>query len=100
VLHGQISNIFLDRPIIQGSINWKGSIVLQITGINGGSSGSAIVVEDQKAIVGFLVGSIGGSTIVAIPVSKFIAVRKAVAEKKYKYYQPTVELNADGTVRE
>lgn len=97
--HGQISSISLDRPLMQGDINWRGTIVLQITGINGGSSGSAIVHEDQHAIIGFLVGSIGGSTIVAIPVSRFIAVRKAVAEKHYKYYSPTADLNPDGSVK-
>lgn len=97
VLHGQISSLYLDRPVVQGDINWKGSIVLQITGIGGGSSGSAIVHEDQKAIIGFLVGSINGNIIIAIPVSRFVAVRKAVFAGSYKYYTPTVNLNPDGT---
>jgi hypothetical protein len=94
---GQISSLFLDRPLIQGDINWRGSIALQIVGINGGSSGSAIVHADQEAIIGFLVGMVGGSTTIAVPVSKFIAVRKAVFDGKYRYYQPIVNTNPDGT---
>lgn len=97
LLYGTISKVFLDRPVQQDTINWKGAIMLQLPGINGGSSGSAIVSEDQKSIVGILVGTIGGNTIVAVPVSRFIAVRKAVGERKYKYFQPTVEVNPDGS---
>ncbi len=99
VLVGTISSVYLDRPLIEGDINWKGSITLTIGGVNGGSSGSAIVSQDQKAIVGFLVGTIGGTTVTAIPVSKFKAVRKAVEEGKYRYYSPTVDLNPDGSVK-
>ncbi len=97
VMYGTISNLFLDRPFLSGNINWKGTLVLQIPGVQGGSSGSALVADDQEAIVGFLVGSIGDGTIVAIPVSRFIAVKKAVAEKKYKYYTAPEQLNPDGT---
>lgn len=97
VMYGTISNLFLDRPVVQGDINWKGTLVLQIPGVQGGSSGSALIADDQQAIVGFLVGSIGEGTIVAIPVSRFIAVKKAVAEKKYKWYSPAEQVNPDGT---
>ena len=100
VFHGTIASVYLDRPIVEGTINWKGSMTIAIFGINGGSSGSAIVHEGQKAIVGILVGTIGGTTITAIPVSRFHAVRKAVAEGKYKYYQPTVQENPDGSKAE
>lgn len=100
VLLGNIASVYLDRPIVQGDINWKGSMTLALTGVNGGSSGSAIVSDDQKAIVAILVGTIGETTITAIPISKFKAVRKAVAEGKYKYYSPTADLNPDGTVAE
>jgi hypothetical protein len=100
VLMGNIASVFLDRPIVQGDINWKGSMTLALTGVNGGSSGSAIVSDDQKAIVAILVGTIGETTITAIPISKFKAVRKAVAAGLYKYYQPTADLNPDGTAAE
>lgn len=97
VMYGTISNMFLDRPVVEGDINWKGTLVLQITGVNGGSSGSALISDKQKAIVGFLVGQIGGSTIIGIPVSRFKAVEAAVEAKKYKYYSPQVQLNPDGS---
>lgn len=97
VLYGNIASVFLDRPLIQDTINWTGTITLSLPGINGGSSGSAIVSEDQKAIVGILVGTVGEQTIVAIPISRFKAVRKAVEEGKYKWYQPVVQTNPDGS---
>lgn len=95
--HGTISKVFLDRPVTEGTINWKGTMMLQLPGTQGGSSGSAIISIEQKAIVGFLVGTIGNGTIIAIPVSRFKAVAKAVADGKYKYYSDTVETNPDGT---
>lgn len=95
--HGIISKLFLDRPVTQGTINWRGTMVLQQAGVNGGSSGSAIISTEQKAIVGFLVGTIDGGTIIAMPVSRFKAVDKAVKEKKYKYWSDTIETNPDGT---
>lgn len=98
VLYGTISSLYLDRPLIFGDINWKGTIVLQIAGVDGGCSGSVIISESQKAIIGFLVGSVG-NTIVAIPVSKFKLVRKAVETGKYKWYQPDYEINPDGSIR-
>lgn len=101
VLMGNIASVYLDRPInTDDGINWKGSMTLALTGVNGGSSGSAVVSDDQKAIVAILVGNIGGTTITAIPISRFVAVRKAVAEKKYKWYQPVVQTNPDGSTAE
>lgn len=96
VFHGTISSLFLDRPIIQDDINWKGSMLLAINA-GPGSSGSALVSETQEAIVGFLVGTIGGNNVVGIPVSRFKAVRKAVGNKTYKWYQDKIELAPDGT---
>jgi S1-C subfamily serine protease len=95
VFEGVVSNVYLDRPLIQGDINWKGTLVLQQAGVNGGSSGSALISKDQRAIIGFLVGSVGNSTIIAIPVSRFKAVAAAVAAGKYKYWKP--QTGADGT---
>lgn len=95
--HGTISKVVLDRPVTQGTINWRGTLVLQLPGTNGGSSGSAIISVEQKAIVGFLVGTIDGGTIIGIPVSRFKAVSKAVAEGKYKYWKENIDVNPDGT---
>lgn len=91
VIRGTISSVYLDRPVIQGDINWKGSMLLSIATVGGGSSGSAVISERQKAIVGFLVGTIGENNIVAIPVSKFKKVAAAVRDGKYKYYNKTGE---------
>ena len=91
VFHGIIASLFLDRPVIEGDINWTGSMVLQLAGVGGGSSGSAIISEEKEAIVGFLVGIIGGSTIIGIPASRFHAVQRAIDAKTYRWYEaPTV----------
>jgi S1-C subfamily serine protease len=100
VFEGIISSVYLDRPLVEGDINWKGTLVLQQAGVNGGSSGSALISKEHHAIVGFLVGTIGQSTIIAIPVSRFTEVSKAVKDKKYKYWQDQKELNADGSEKE
>ena len=97
VMYGTISMLVLDRPVIQGDINWKGALVLQLPGVQGGSSGSALISDTQQAIIGFLVGTIGEGTIIAIPVSRFRAVRKAVDAKKYKWYSPDTQLSPDGS---
>lgn len=89
VMYGTISKMTLDRPVINDDINWKGAMVLQLSGVNSGSRGRALVSDAQSAIVGFLVGGIGNAgTIIAIPVSRFTAVQKAIADKTYKWYQP------------
>ena len=82
---GTISSLDVDRPIIQGDINWRHSIALQIAA-DGGSSGSAIISEKQGKIVAFLVGTAGGAIVIAIPVSKFKLFREAVDAGKYKYF--------------
>lgn len=86
VFKGTISSLNLDRPIIQGDINWRGSIGLQIAA-EGGSSGSAIISEKQEKIVAFLVGTAGGSTVIAIPATKFTAFKKAVEDGKYRWFK-------------
>lgn len=59
-------------------------------GVDGGSSGSAIVSTKQKAIIGFLVASAGfGSiNIIAIPAEKFVKFWKSSKEGAYKWYDP------------
>ena len=97
VFYGTISSLYLDRPVVEGDINWKGTLVIQLSGVNGGSSGSALIADDQQAIVGFLVGTIGGNIIIAIPATRFTAVKKAVEAGKYKWYNPDKQLSPDGT---
>jgi S1-C subfamily serine protease len=73
VFRGYVSSPLLDRPLVNepASINWTGAVMLQIYGINGGSSGSAVVCKKQRAICAVLVGDIGGTTIVALPIDRF-----------------------------
>ena len=85
VLWGTISSLYVDRPLVQDEINWKGAMLLQISA-GPGSSGSAIVSERQQAIVGFLVGVVGGHSVVAIPVSRFKAVRQVFEDGQYKWF--------------
>ena len=81
---GYMSNLKLDRPPLDaGSVQWSDVMLVEI-GSAGGSSGSAIVSENQHAIVGFLVGGTN-STIgaIIIPVSRFKAFEVAVKAGKY-----------------
>lgn len=90
IFYGNISKLVIDRPVIQGDINWRGAMFLQISA-GPGSSGSAIVSVDQKAIVGFLVGTVGGNNIVAVPVSRFKKFWEGVQKGSYKWYSPEEE---------
>lgn len=99
VFEGSITSLYIDRPIVQGDINWRGSMFLDIN-VGGGSSGSALISEKQEAIVGFLVGTAGGSNVVGIPVSRFKAVQQAIADGKYKWYVNDANVNPDGTAQE
>lgn len=85
VYRGVISSLDIDRPIVQGDINWRHTIGLQIAA-DGGSSGSAVISEKQGKIIAFLVGTAGGAIVIAIPASRFLAFKKAVDEGKYKYF--------------
>jgi hypothetical protein len=83
---GYVSNTKLDRPPLDaGDVKWTD---LELVSIGGGpgSSGSAIVSVDQKAITGFLVGRIPGEEIgfMCVPVNKFKAFETAVDAGKYK----------------
>lgn len=86
--HGTITMLNLDRPVValESNINWRNTLVLSIP-VGGGSSGSAIVSVTQERIVGFLVGTVGGNFVVAIPVSRFDAFRTAIAAHAYKWEQ-------------
>ena len=82
---GYISNIKLDRPPLDaGQVHWTDVMLIEV-GSAGGSSGSAIISEDQRAIVGFLVGGTQ-STIgaICIPVNRFKDFEKAVKAGTYK----------------
>lgn len=71
VLHGRITEPKINRPVEDEGISWTGDVMVQIPGVNGGSSGSAIVCTTQRAICGVFVGTIGATEGVAIPISRF-----------------------------
>jgi hypothetical protein len=71
VFHGNISRTFLDRHLGPDNDDWYGDLLVQEFGVNGGSSGSAMVCEKQRAICGFIIGVVGDTTMVATPVSRF-----------------------------
>lgn len=83
---GSVASAKLERPIVEGDINWTGVITLQMFGVNGGSSGSAVVCLEQQAICGTIVGSIQETTMTAMPVSRLKAVRQGILDHTYKYW--------------
>jgi len=87
---GYVSELRVDRPPVDaGQVLWTDVMLIQIGGAPG-SSGSAIVSVDQKAIVGFLVGSAPEDVgKICVPVSKFKNFLALVDAGKYKK-TPTV----------
>jgi S1-C subfamily serine protease len=94
VFIGSISSPSLNRPIIEGDINWEGTVTVQLFGTNGGSSGSALVCVNQKAICAFVVGTIGETTMIAMPVSRLEKMRAMIAAGTYKFYVSDPDTNA------
>lgn len=86
VFLGTVSAADLDRPVIDGDINWTHASLLQLFGTDGGSSGSAVVCLDQQKICGFVVGSIDKTSIIAMPVSRLIKLREQFAAGTYKHW--------------
>lgn len=83
---GSVSSVLIDRPPLDaGDVQWKNVMLVEI-GSGPGSSGSAIVSEEQKAIIGFIVGGFNDSKIGAIvlPVTKFKAFEESVDKGTYK----------------
>lgn len=94
---GYISNLLLDRPQLEADgVNWRSVMLVKIGG-GPGSSGSAVVSDDQKAIIGFLVGSFnqGDIGMIIMPVSKFKAFEKAVDNGTYKKEKKSDENSGD-----
>jgi Trypsin-like peptidase domain len=83
---GSVASPKLERPLVEGDINWTGIVTLQMFGVNGGSSGSAVICLNQQAVCGTVVGSIGGSTMTAMPVSRLKTVYDGIQNHTYKYW--------------
>ncbi len=91
IFRGHVSLPKLQRPLIEGDINWKGAVLIQIP-VGPGSSGSSVVSNSHGGIVAFIVGMTGNSpSAVAIPVSKFKTFWIDVRVGKYKWYDPKSE---------
>ena len=86
IFTGTVASASLDRPVIDGDINWEGVVTLQMFGVNGGSSGSSVVCKNQKAICAFIVGTVGETTITAMPVSRLRKLQLGLADGSYKFY--------------
>lgn len=82
---GYVSAPKLDRPPLDaGLVKWRNVMLVEI-GSGPGSSGSAIVAEDQQAIVGFLVGGFSANIgAICVPVSQFKAFEAKVDAGTYK----------------
>ena len=93
---GYISKVHLDRPPIDtGDVQWTDIMLVEI-GSGPGSSGSAIVSDDQHAIIGFLVGGTS-STIgaICVPVNRFKIFEASVDAGTYKKSKKTEENEED-----
>ena len=86
VFRGNVSNPKVDRPIEQDDISWSNMIAIQSFGIDGGSSGSSIVCLKQRAICGFIEGTLDDTTVIASPVSKFKEWYAAEKAGTYPYF--------------
>lgn len=85
---GHVSLDDLDRPVIQGSINWWHATLLQVN-VGPGSSGSAVVSRKQEAIIAILVGNVSfrsSPNVVAIPVTKLRRFLKDAKCGKYEWF--------------
>lgn len=86
VFSGAISAATLNRPVVEADIDWTGVVLLQMFGVNGGSSGSSVVCLNQRAICAFVVGAIADTTITAMPVSRLKTLQNGIADGSYKYW--------------
>ncbi len=83
---GYIGSTHIDRPPLDaGEVQWNNVMIVEIGG-GPGSSGSAVVSVEQKAIVGFVVGQFKGGNLgmVVIPVDQFKVFESAVDAGTYK----------------
>ena len=87
VFLGTISSSVLNRPVVEGDINWTDAVTVQLFGTDGGSSGSALVCLSQRAICAFVVGSVNKTTMIAMPVSRLKAVLGGLKDGSYKYWK-------------
>jgi len=83
---GYITALHVDRPPLDANeVTWH-DVMLVNMGIGPGSSGSAVISEDQHAIIGFAVGNFSANIgAIVLPVSAFKEFEKQVDAGKYKH---------------
>lgn len=93
---GNVSCVLVDRPPLDaGDVQWRNIMLVDISA-GPGSSGSAIVSEDQQAIIGFLVGSFNANIgSIVLPAAKFKAFEEAVDKGTYKKSGRSHDKNKD-----
>lgn len=92
LFQGYVSNVKLDRPKLDADVIKWSDVMLVMIGSAPGSSGSAIVSDDQKAIIGLLVGGFNGENIgaIVVPVNKFKAFEQQVDAGTYRKSPPPI----------
>jgi hypothetical protein len=98
VFLGSVSAPKVDRAIVEDDINWTEAVLLQVFGVNGGSSGSSVVCIDQHAICAFVVGTVSNTNTIAMPVSRLIKFKSDLEAGKYRWYNPNPDAPAKITV--
>lgn len=98
---GYIGCLHIDRPPLDaGEVQWNDVMIAEIGG-GPGSSGSSVVSVDQKAIIGFLVGSFNGNVgMIVVPVDKFKKFEAQVDAGTYKKTPPKEEASSFFGLRE
>jgi hypothetical protein len=90
LFRGHVSKDTLDRPVVEGDINWTGGVLLNLMG-GPGSSGSAVVSVEKKAIVAVFVGRVGNGNFqvrVGLKASRFLTFYQSIQKGAYKYFKP------------
>lgn len=88
-LPGWVSRSSIDVPLVvpERDINWEGGLFIHVP-VAGGSSGSAIVSVERKAIIGILVGHVPfADSAVALPSDRFLKFWERVKNGTYPWFK-------------
>lgn len=88
---GSIALPFIHHSLIAESIEWKGNFLFSASGEGHGSSGSAVICEDQMQACGVMIGIHDGGLYVAEPIERFKYWWPAVQRGDIQYFPPESE---------
>jgi hypothetical protein len=76
IFRGRVTRMHFDRHDGPSGTDWYDDVLVSIPGVNGGSSGSSVICEKQRAICGIVVGHFGSeqataTTQIMVPISRF-----------------------------